>query len=727
MLKILRTGSKILKSDLRQFARHIYFFMKYFFLCFVLVVWFFPMDSYSQEQALPQLTADMVDENGFLVFSTFDKWKYQPGDDLRWADPEFDDSGWYDLAPGGLSIDAMPDSLWNGYGWWRYTFTVDSSFYNENWNLYFFGWGAAEVYLDGQRVHQFGNFSTDLVNERTFTPEVAVHPPINITEKNTHTIAVRYSYHQAKSYNTIIKINAGNLGFGFGFGTHALNQYRAQINTYNNFTLFISAAVLFVLFLLHFMLFYKFPEDRSNLFISVIEGLLLISDVAIYSYIYLDVTNYWFSILTWIWSLSVSFVALFLPYVIAEIFKLEKQKNVLWLIAAFPLIHLITILNAAFFNYTVLLIYSISIFLVGYICWKAYQSGKRGVGYVSFGALGMLSLANIYLFYTIGYIEISFQIFYVMVALLYTMFPLGMTLYVANSYGYLFTSLEREITNRTKKLNQSLEDLKNTQSQLVQQEKLASLGQLTAGIAHEIKNPLNFVNNFSELSSELIDEAFEELEKLADSDAKEETLSILKDVKENLIKVHEHGTRANGIVSSMLQHSRGGSGKMEPTDLNALINEYVNLSFHGMRAGKNPISVDLQFELDESIDKVPLVSEDFSRVIVNLCNNAFDAMREKLKTEDGRREAEEGNYLPKLTVTTALQKDKVTLSISDNGGGIPKEIKDKILQPFFTTKKGTEGTGLGLSISHDIVKAHGGQLDIQSQPGNTIFKIHLNL
>ncbi|WP_297335845.1 ATP-binding protein [Algoriphagus sp.] len=267
--------------------------------------------------------------------------------------------------------------------------------------------------------------------------------------------------------------------------------------------------------------------------------------------------------------------------------------------------------------------------------------------------------------------------------------------------------------------------LKSTQSQLIQQEKLASLGQLTAGIAHEIKNPLNFVNNFSELSGELIDEAFEELEKLENSEEKEEIIAILKDIKGNLTKVHEHGTRANGIVTSMLQHSRGGSGKMEPTNLNALISEYVNLSFHGMRAGKNPIEVDITLELDPEIKEVSLIKEDFTRVIINLANNAFDAMRKKsLQGFESLKGLEE--YHPKLSVRTKIEKDSILIEIEDNGPGIPDEIKDKILQPFFTTKKGTEGTGLGLSITHDIVKAHGGSLALKTSLGEgTVFTVRL--
>ncbi len=303
---------------------------------------------------------------------------------------------------------------------------------------------------------------------------------------------------------------------------------------------------------------------------------------------------------------------------------------------------------------------------------------------------------------------------------------LGKSLSVAYARYEDFTKLDLAKAKAEKALN----DLKAAQEQLVQQEKLASLGQLTAGIAHEIKNPLNFVNNFSDLSRELIDEVFLELENIEDSDAKGEITAILNDVKSNLTKVHEHGSRADSIVTSMLQHSRASGSKREAKAFNPLVKEFVNLSYHGMRAGKAPINVDIDLQLDPKVGDVTLISEDFSRVILNLCNNAFDAIRDKfLKTGDGRREKEdEDSYLPKLTVKTSLQKDKVLLSIADNGGGIPEEIKDKILQPFFTTKKGTEGTGLGLSITNDIIKAHGAGLKVESTLGKgTEFIIQLPL
>jgi signal transduction histidine kinase len=238
------------------------------------------------------------------------------------------------------------------------------------------------------------------------------------------------------------------------------------------------------------------------------------------------------------------------------------------------------------------------------------------------------------------------------------------------------------------------------------------------------------VNNFSELSVELIEETREELLAVSDQLSAEdkervdEAVEILNGIDMNLRKIHEHGSRADSIVKSMLEHSRGGSGKMEPTDLNSLVKEFVNLTFHGMRAGKDPINVDMEFELDESIGEVPLIAEDFSRVIINLCNNAFDAMREKLGE---KAEVKGEKYAPKLTVQTFMKNQAIFIEIADNGPGISKDIIDKILQPFFTTKKGTEGTGLGLSITNDIIKAHGGFLEVSTnQYEGTSFTIKLS-
>ena len=276
-----------------------------------------------------------------------------------------------------------------------------------------------------------------------------------------------------------------------------------------------------------------------------------------------------------------------------------------------------------------------------------------------------------------------------------------------------------EILNQKEELQHALDHLRATQEQLIQQEKLASLGQLTAGIAHEIKNPLNFVNNFSELSADFLQEISEEMPKIPDSPEKENIIDLLENIKSNLGKIRHHGSRADGIVRSMLMHSRGGTGTKEPTDLNALIREYTNLAFHGMRANPNPINVDIHLDLDEELPKIKLNAEDFSRVILNLLKNAFDAMREKIT-------AQGNDYKAKVTIRTKDLGEQVQVEVEDNGPGVPDQIKDKLLMPFFTTKKGTEGTGLGLSITHDIVKSHEGTLDINTEVGEfTRFEIIL--
>ncbi|AMR32803.1 hypothetical protein A0256_15945 [Mucilaginibacter sp. PAMC 26640] len=264
-----------------------------------------------------------------------------------------------------------------------------------------------------------------------------------------------------------------------------------------------------------------------------------------------------------------------------------------------------------------------------------------------------------------------------------------------------------ELTRQKDELQDAVKLLQATQQQLIQSEKLASLGELTAGIAHEIQNPLNFVNNFSEVSMELIDEMGEELAK-GDT---EEAMAIANDIKQNLEKIRHHGKRADGIVKGMLQHSRASSDIQEPTDLNNLADEYLRLAYHGLRAKDKTFNADLVTNFNPALPKVNVVPQDVGRVLLNLFNNAFYAVQQKQKL------ALEG-FKPTVSVTTFLAGDAVKIMVRDNGIGIPDEIKDKILQPFFTTKPTGEGTGLGLSLSYDIiVKAHGGKIDIISKEG----------
>jgi signal transduction histidine kinase len=266
---------------------------------------------------------------------------------------------------------------------------------------------------------------------------------------------------------------------------------------------------------------------------------------------------------------------------------------------------------------------------------------------------------------------------------------------------------------RTHELTKSLEELRTTQDRLVQTQKLASLGQLTAGIAHEIKNPLNFVNNFSGVSAELVDELKETLGKVkVDANTLAEVTELTSTLRDNLDKIIQHGKRADSIVKNMLLHSREGSGEHRPVDANALVEESLNLAYHGARAENQSFKVNMERSFDPAAGQVDVYPQEVTRALLNLISNGFYAAT-KRKQQDNSE-----GYEPALTASTKDLGDCVEIRIRDNGTGIPPEVKDKMFNPFFTTKPAGEGTGLGLSITHDIiVKQHSGSIEVNTQPG----------
>jgi signal transduction histidine kinase len=272
--------------------------------------------------------------------------------------------------------------------------------------------------------------------------------------------------------------------------------------------------------------------------------------------------------------------------------------------------------------------------------------------------------------------------------------------------------LFQEVQARTRELSRSLEELRTTQDRLIQTEKLASLGQLTAGIAHEIKNPLNFVNNFAALSAELIDELRQVLQDAAiEGTVRAEVDELAAMLKGNLDKIVQHGKRADSIVKNMLLHSREGSGEHRPAEINAIVEESLNLAYHGARAEKSGFNITLKRDLDPAAGQVDLYPQEITRVFLNLISNGFYAANK-------RKETAGGDFDPTLSASTRNLGNKVEIRIRDNGTGIPQEVKEKMFNPFFTTKPAGEGTGLGLSMSHDIVvKQHGGTIDVNTEPG----------
>ncbi len=310
--------------------------------------------------------------------------------------------------------------------------------------------------------------------------------------------------------------------------------------------------------------------------------------------------------------------------------------------------------------------------------------------------------------------------FYAMLGIIGVFLLLAIILLYANGArkkaNNLLHEQKEEIEAQRDNLEKAYSDLKVTQTQLVQSEKMASLGELTAGIAHEIQNPLNFVNNFSEVNTELIEEMQQEISNGNLDEVKE----IADSIKENQLKISQHGKRADFIVKGMLQHSRTNTGEKQETNLNVLADEFFKLSYHGLRAKDKSFNADMTTNFDENLPKINVVQQDIGRVLLNLFNNAFYAVNQKSKTAGN-------DYKPEVSISTSAKNGEVIIKVKDNGVGIPDHVKEKIMQPFFTTKPTGEGTGLGLSLTYDmVVKGHGGKIDVNTKEGEfTEFTVSL--
>ena len=704
--------------------------------------------AYSQDTTVT-LTRDMFDEDQVIFLSSLEGWVFKQGNDSAWADPDLDTSDWEALRPSDLTVDHAGES---GVveGWFRLRISLDSTFAGMP-----LGWrsgtlGAMEVYLDGVRVQSYGSPDPDPGQHKSYNPYNQIPGPAEL-EIGRELVLAFYLVDHHSALITRYTLKEARLDPWLRLTGPEYAEFIYSITrTTTNFQILWTTALFLLTFLFWVISFLAGREYLLRL-IAWMNTLFLISALANHSQSTLAANLIQIELAQLIFILSIHMLIGMVPMVVSQILKGGISRRLKILFWVFLLVGLLahqtdqialTILG-------LLLVTGIIINYVQAARGRILTSQWMVIGGLVLSILWMLIL----LFNDVMTSAPNFLVQHILMTAIYLTLPISLLLFISLRYKETLLEiqksarevvqltneklaaekekqiiaanqkkiLEEEVANRTQELRESLENLRATQEQLVQQEKLASLGQLTAGIAHEIKNPLNFVNNFSDVSLEMIDEALEIIRGVGTNGLAEETAAILSDIKSNLQKIHEHGTRADGIVKSMLQHSRGGSGKIEPTDVNGLVKEYVNLAFHGMRAGKNSISVDIDLQLDESVGTVPLISEDFSRVILNLCNNAFDAMREKVGVDSGKA----GAYAPKLTVRTKSTDGNILVEIEDNGPGIPDEIRDKILQPFFTTKKGTAGTGLGLSITHDIVKAHGGSMDVSSSEQGTTISVQL--
>jgi signal transduction histidine kinase len=654
-------------------------------------------------------TASLFNKDGILDLGNREGWRFHPGDDLNWAKPDFDDKNWIIYRPSSLT-EPIPDSLWNRYGWFRYRFAADSTVYAKVTNLFFWTYGAAEVYLDSKLIQKYGVFSTDPQFEKRYNEYLKIFPSMVLQQSESHVLAVRYSYHKGQQYKKLLGKYAGSFGFGIGLATDSLNQpIITQMNQAWQLV-YILGTMLLLIILLHGFLFALFPTDRSNLYIVIMASLSILTLIGFNANLLFEPDVLLSTLIAIPLNFLIFAVLAMIPFTINSMFNQRsrlRHKILIWLIPVFALVNFILsgfVMN----NYIIVIISIISVFYSSQVIIQAWKNKQQGVWFVATAFLSLVISAVAFFIYSSLYPFSWDEYGKILIYIAYASLPLGLTAFMASRFKDLYTNLEQKVNERTRALNQSMEDLRSTQTQLIQTEKMASLGQLTAGIAHEIQNPLNFVNNFSEVNTELIDEMQQEMDKGNLDEAK----AISNDIKENEQKINHHGKRAESIVKGMLLHSRGSSGHKEPTDINALCDEFLRLSYHGFRANDKTFNAEYKTEFDPNLPKINVVPQDIGRVLLNLINNAFYAVSEQNKLFQSSELWK--SYQPLVAVSTIKLDHRIQITVKDNGPGIPPEIKDKIFQPFFTTKPTGQGTGLGLSLAYDIVKAHGGEIKVQS-------------
>ena len=682
-------------------------------------------------------------------------WRFKAGDSTGWANPAYNDRHWLAKTPPTGQI-RENKTLWaDGKGWFRLPIRAHKSVLSKPVSLIIEQFGRSEVYLDGQLLAKLTPSRIDSGGSQRITQLV----PLPLTDTNRHVLAIRYAFRQeptffaelgepatrlsVKQTNEALTNHESSEEFGIAidflsvgiFGTLSLLHFlffRVNRTQRINRTLFWAMLAFALAFLCDYL-----SDVTPNLTLdSVVEltgklGFRLGSGLLLWGvYQYLQIRAGWFF------------------YTIAGLLTLDFLYRAV--IGPPP----------DFFGGVAATLTFIDYVRLSWIGRKRKEADSR-LPWRSIKT-ALLCLVGFLLVIIVGAIasrmlSLDFDlVFAPMFALLFIALlsiPVGLSLSLVQDYARTYKTLntklaeveqlsaqtvaqeqekqallarqnemlEQQVAERTAALDQSLTELRTTQDQLIQREKLASLGELTAGVAHEIQNPLNFVNNFSEVSVELLTELEAEQKRPeTERDAQLEG-EILGDIKQNISKISHHGQRAADIVRGMLQHSRASTGQREPTDLNALADEYLRLAYHGITRseGRNSgaltadklLEISLVTQFDADLPVVSVVPQDMGRVLMNLFTNAFHAVQERTQTDTT------GTYRPTVTVTTAQVAGKVQIRVHDNGTGIPDDIRAKIFQPFFTTKPTGKGTGLGLSLSYDIVtKGHGGTLTVQSEP-----------
>jgi len=695
----------------------------------------------AQDSTVRLFTA-MFDKNQVVTLFTLDGWLFREGNDPAWAGIDMNTTHWEKLKPKQITK-KMADKDGRIEGWFRLKITLDSSFGDMPLYLSVYHWGASDIYVDGNLFHSYGNTGIngkayEGYNPTNKRPTSFIHSRLG----KEHTIALHFvNYVPAFPLNLITEDAA--------MGPAPLLSGPALMpNTYDFYkenaiyqTTWITVSI--VLSLLFWLLAFQNPREKNLPLIALCSTCFGLSALLVRIQENRNLSLADFLTVSAIQILFTILMVLLILVVLAKLFTNKVPRKLVIFLGALLIITYYNLLVAHIMLLTIVIAMTAVIIALYYVftSWKILKGAQWAI---VAGVLTTLFWVLLWVIMTWRETETTpLTIRYALIIAItgiYLSFPLSLVVYVSVRFREIIREvrenarqvvqvteekrqqslnqqkiLEEEVKKQTADLRATLENLRSTQAQLIQSEKMASLGELTAGIAHEIQNPLNFVNNFSEVNKELVYELQQELT----AGKVEDAIAISNDIKENEEKINHHGKRADSIVKGMLQHSRSSSGVKEPTDINALADEYLRLAYHGLRAKDKTFSAKFKTDFDPSVGKINIVPQDIGRVILNLINNAFYAVDEKMKQQT------EG-YEPIVSISTRkinarpddpVGRGKVEIKVTDNGNGIPQKVLDKIFQPFFTTKPTGQGTGLGLSLSYDIVKAHGGKLKVETKEG----------
>jgi len=699
--------------------------------CFVVYLLFFSLYGNAQDRfvLLDPGNAEVKLDNG---------WTYKMGDSLITEGKGGMAAGWKPFRPAEDIHDSIPDDAKSGIGWMRLVMKVDERLWNASLMMLVKQSVASEIYLDGKLIKKFGVISPDPTEIKAYDPK---WEPIalDFSTGDIHILSVRFAVQPGVRY-------AGYYGATNPFLSATVMRQDRAMKTYKGIYMrpwmdVFMNGILFMVFILHLSFFLMYREQKANLFFSLAALLLFFGSIMGSYYYYTSLVDQ-----KYLLAIVVSIVYLISNLLmLTSILIFTKRKNMFSVWVLTGILISMTVLGAIWYKKGFLAGPAITPLIVyGFIIFISYDAQRKKVYEARILTAGFsIAIISICIFVLHAIFENADHLLTTLFnpwSYFFLLFilspPASMSIFLA--YDFAQTSkrlqqklvevellseknitaekekqeilsqqnlqLESRVQERTAELNKSLHQLKSTQAQLIQSEKMASLGELTAGIAHEIQNPLNFVNNFSEVNIELASEMTQAAERGDLQEVKELSANILN----NQEKINEHGKRAEVIVKSMLQHSRSGGGNKEPTEVNKLAEEYLKLVYQGLRAKEKSFQAEIELNLDPTIEMIPLVPQDIGRVLFNLSNNAFYAIMEKQKSIGL-------DFQPAVVVKTKRLHNQVSITICDNGTGIPDTVKEKIFQPFFTTKPTGQGTGLGLSLSYDIVKAHGGSLTVESK------------